>query len=134
MVLMCRGVRGATTVDINEADAIVNAAADLLRAVIEANEIEEEHVASVIFTTTPDLTAAYPARAARIVGWWQTALMGCQEMDVPDGLPKTIRILIHWNTTKSLSEIVHVYMRGAEKLRPDLYPNNKIVLNGGHRS
>jgi chorismate mutase len=129
-MLMCRGVRGATTVDADDADAIVNATADLLRAIIEANGIEEEHVASVIFTTTPDLTAAYPARAARVVGWWQTALMGCQEMDVPSGLPKTIRVLIHWNTPKPLSEIIHVYMCGAEKLRPDLYPNNKLVLNG----
>ena len=68
---------------------------------IEANGIDEDDVASVIFTTTPDLTAAYPAKAARDMGWTQVALMGCQEMDVPGGLPRCIRVLIHWNTPKA---------------------------------
>ena len=101
---------------------------------IDANGIEEEHVASVIFTTTPDLTAAFPAQAARKVGWWQVALMGMQEIDVPDGLPLAIRILIHWNTDKKLNEITHVYMHGAERLRPDLYPKNKLVVNGSDKA
>lgn len=127
---ICRGVRGATTVTENTAEAIVAATAELLEAVIAANGIEEEHVASVFFTTTPDLNAAFPAQAARQVGWWQTALMGAQEIDVPGGLTMAIRILIHWNTTKSLSEITHVYMHGAERLRPDLYPQNKLILKG----
>jgi chorismate mutase len=131
--MLCRGVRGAITVEEDTPEAIVSATAELLKAVIDANGIEEEQVASVIFTTTPDLHAAHPAQAARAVGWWQVALMGCQEMDNPNGLPRTIRILIHWNTTKKLDELVHVYMRGAEKLRPDLiYPKNKLILNGGN--
>jgi chorismate mutase len=129
-MLMMRGVRGATTVDENSAEAIVNRTRELLEAMIATNDIEEEYVASVIFTTTPDLTAAYPAQAARAAGWTQTALMGCQEMDNPNGLTRCIRILVHWNTDKRLEEIVHVYMHGAEKLRPDLYPKNKLVLNG----
>ena len=130
MTMMFRGVRGATTVDENTAEAITNATKELLRAMIEINGIEEEYVASVIFTTSPDLNAMYPAAAARQVGWQRTALLGAQEADVPDGLKRCIRILIHWNTNKRIDEIQHVYMHGAESLRPDLYPNNKIVLNG----
>jgi chorismate mutase len=131
MTMMFRGVRGATTVDENTAEAILSATKDLLQAMIEANDIEEDSVASVIFTTSPDLNAVFPAQAAREIGWKRTALMGAQEVDVPGGLQRCIRILIHWNTTKTLDDILHVYMRGAEKLRPDLiYPQNKIVLNG----
>ncbi len=130
MTMMFRGVRGATTVDENTAEAITSATQELLWTMIEINGIEEEYVASVIFTTSPDLNAVYPAAAARQVGWQRTALLGAQEADVVDGLKHCIRILIHWNTNKRLEEIQHVYMRGAERLRPDLYPNNKIVLNG----
>jgi chorismate mutase len=125
-----RGVRGATTVNENTGEAIWKATRELLQAVIKANDIEEDDVASVIFTTTPDLNAVYPAKAARDLGWHRTALMGCQEMDVPNGIPMCIRILIHWNTEKSLDEVQHVYMKGAMALRPDLYPDNKIILNG----
>lgn len=130
MSMMVRGVRGATTATEDTPEAIWQATRELLEAVIEANGIEEEYVASAIFTTTPDLTAAYPAKAARDLGWHQTALMGCQEIAVPNGIPRCIRVLIHWNTTKKLGELRHIYMRGAEKLRPDFYPDNKIILNG----
>jgi chorismate mutase len=128
-MMMFRGVRGATTVAANNADLIVSAARELLGALIDANDIHEDHVASVIFTTTPDLTAAYPAKAARIVGWTQTALLGCQEMDNPDGLPRCIRVLIHWNTDKALSEINHVYLNGAESLRPDLHTRSQMLIS-----
>ena len=130
MSMIVRGVRGATTATEDTPEAIWRATRELLEAMIEANGIEEEYVASVIFTTTPDLTAAYPAKAARDLGWHQTALMGCQEIAVPNGIPRCIRVLIHWNTTKKLGELRHIYMRGAEKLRPDFYPENKIILNG----
>jgi len=123
-----RGVRGAITAEANTADAILHATEHLLRALIEANDIDEEDVASVIFSTSPDLTAAYPAKAARDIGWRRTALLGCQEMDVTDGISRCIRILIHWNTPKALDEVVHVYMRGALILRPDLYPDNKVIV------
>lgn len=131
MAIRIRGVRGATTVEENTAEAILDATSKLLKAVIEANDIIEDDVASVLFTTTPDLNAVFPAKAARDLGWHRTALMGAQEVDVPDGIPMCIRILIHWNTEKTLDEIQHVYMRAALALRPDLYPDNKIVLNGG---
>lgn len=129
-MMLVRGVRGAITVDENTEEAIVSATRELLTAMIDANGIEEEYVASVIFTTTSDLNAAYPAKAARMAGWTYTALMGAVEADVPGGLERCIRILVHWNTTKSLTELVHVYMNGAEKLRPDFfYPKNKIILH-----
>jgi chorismate mutase len=134
MTIMLRGVRGATTAEENTADAIWSATCQLLQAVVEANAIREDDVASVIITTTPDLNAAYPAKAARDFGWHRVALMGMQEIDVPDGIPMCIRLLIHWNTEKTLDEIKHVYMRGAMALRPDLYPDNKIILNGGKES
>lgn len=134
MTMMFRGVRGATTVSENTGEAIWKATRELLQAVIKANDIEEEYVASVIFTTTPDLNAVYPAKAARDLGWHRAALMGCQEADVPNGIPMCIRVLIHWNTTRTLDEVQHVYMKGAMALRPDLYPDNKLVLNGDDKA
>ncbi len=128
--MMIRGVRGATTVEEDSAEAIWEATGELLAALIAANGIEEEAVASVIFTTTPDLTAAYPAKAARDMGWTQTALMGCQEMPVPGGLAKCIRVLIHWNTDKRLDEMQHVFLRRAVALRPDITLENKVDTNG----
>ena len=119
-MMMFRGVRGATTAEANTPEAILSATRELLEAMIAANGIEEENVASVLFTTTPDLNAVYPARAARQLGWSQTALMGCQEIDAPGGLPMCVRILIHWNTTKKLNELSHIFLRGAATLRPDL--------------
>jgi chorismate mutase len=130
MSMMVRGVRGATTVESNTAETILAATQELLQKVVEINGIVEEDVASVFFTTTADLNAVFPAAAARRFGWHRVALMGSQEANIVDGLPRCIRLLIHWNTAKSLDEIQHVYMHGAEKLRPDLYPDNKIVLNG----
>jgi chorismate mutase len=116
---VCRGVRGATTVETNTAPAILEATRDLLERVIAANGIEAEDVASVWFTTTPDLNAEYPALAARQLGWHDTALMCSHEMAVPHGLKACIRVLIHWNTTRALRDIQHVYIRGAVNLRPD---------------
>ncbi len=115
-----RGVRGATTTDDNSAEAIWSATRELLETIIAANAIDEDDVASVIFTATPDLNAAYPAKAARDLGWTQVALMGCQEMDVPGGIPRCIRVLLHWNTPKSNAELRHVFLREAVALRPDL--------------
>ncbi len=128
--MMIRGVRGAVTVDEDSPEAIWEATRELLQALIEANGIEEEQVASVIFTTTPDLTAAYPARAARDLGWTQTALMGMQEMDVPGGVPRCIRVLVHWNTARRIDELQHVFLRGAVVLRPDLSSEQRDLLNG----
>ena len=118
--MMIRGVRGAITVDANTRDDILSATQDLLSIMVERNSIDENDVASILFTTTPELTAAFPAKAAREFGWTRTALMGFVEADVQDGLPMCIRVLIHWNTDKHMDEIQHVFMRDAIKLRPDL--------------
>lgn len=117
--LMCRGVRGAITVASNTEDEILNATRELLQALVASNNMSVDDVASVYFTTTSDLTATYPAYAARQLGWYDAALMCGHEMDVPEGLSKCVRVLIHWNTTKSAKEIVHVYLREARSLRPD---------------
>ena len=120
MTLGCRGVRGAITVDENETGAILSATEELLRAIIAANNMQEQDVASVFFTVTPDLDAVCPAVAARQMGWTHTALLCLQEMVVPGSLPRCIRVLIHWNTARSSDEIGHVYLREARQLRPDL--------------
>lgn len=117
--MMIRGVRGATTVTENSAESILSATRELLELLVSRNAIDENDVASILFTTTPELTAAYPAKAAREFGWTRTALMGFVEADVKDGLPMCIRVLIHWNTDKNMDEIVHVFMREAVKLRPE---------------
>jgi chorismate mutase len=125
-----RGVRGATTVEEDSAEAIWSATRELLEAMVTANGIDEADVASVFFTTTPDLRSAYPARAAREMGWRQTALMGMQEMDVPNGVAQCIRILIHWNTDKRIDELQHFFLRGAVALRPDLSEQSDEAGNG----
>jgi chorismate mutase len=117
---VCRGVRGATTADANTSEDILQAARQLFALMIRQNEIEPEDVASAIFTVTHDLDAEFPALAARQLGWMNTALMCSYEVSVPDSLPKCIRILLHWNTTKSVEEITHVYIKDAARLRPDL--------------
>jgi len=117
--MRCRGVRGATTVEENTARAILAATRELLALIVEANDLEVEDVASAIFTTTPDLTAAFPARAAREIGWRDVALLDAQEIPVPGSLERCIRVLIHWNTDRSAAEIQHVYLKDAQTLRPD---------------
>lgn len=118
-IMMCRGVRGAITVSSNDEDEILEATRELLQALSAANGMNVEDIASVYFTTTADLTATYPAYAARQLGWYDAALLCGHEMAVPGSLTRCIRVLIHWNTTKSATEISHIYLREARTLRPD---------------
>lgn len=115
----CRGIRGATTVESDTEGAILEATQELLRRLVQANRLQREDIASAIFTVTSDLTAAFPARAARQVGWQQVALLDAQEVPVPGALPRCIRVLIHWNTDKTQQQVRHLYLRGAAALRPD---------------
>lgn len=115
----CRGIRGATTAIANTAEDILEATDELMRTVIRLNDLEPEHVASVIFTTTPDLTATFPALAARDIGWTEVPLMCAHEMAVPGSLQKCVRIMIHVNTMRTAAEIKHVYLKGARDLRPE---------------
>lgn len=118
-MMYCRGIRGATTVEVNTREAILDATRELLEQIISANGLEADDIASAIFSTTPDLNAEFPAVAARGLGWLDTALLCTHEMSVPGSLPRCIRVLIHWNTTRRADEVVHVYIRGAEGLRPE---------------
>jgi chorismate mutase len=115
-----RGVRGATCAAENTKEALIDATRALLTRMIEANGIAPEDIASAFFSTTPDLTADFPAIAARQLGWRDVPLMCMHEMNVPNALPMCVRVMMHWNTEKHASDIRHVYINGAEKLRPDL--------------
>jgi len=117
---VCRGVRGATTVQADDREQILNATRQMLGLVIRRNGIESADVASAIFTVTDDLSAEFPAFAARQLGWLDVPLLCACELSVPDSLPRCIRVLLHWNTDKPQSEIHHVYLHEAERLRPDL--------------
>jgi chorismate mutase len=119
MTYFCRGIRGATTTEANTREAILEATSDLLERLIAENDLRPEDIASAIFSTTPDLNAEFPAVAARELGWLDTALLCTHEMAVPGSLERCIRVLIHWNTTRSAEQIVHVYTRGARNLRPE---------------
>lgn len=118
--MACRGVRGATTVESNTREEILAATRELLALMIRRNGIEAADVASATFTTTPDLDAEFPAFAARQLGWLEVPLLCGHEIAVPGSLPHCVRVLIHWNTDRTQSEIQHVYARDAVKLRPDL--------------
>ncbi len=118
--MLCRGVRGATTVASNNREEILTATRQMLALLIRRNEIDPADVASAVFTVTEDLDAEFPALAARQLGWLDVPLLCGYEISVPGSLPRCIRILVHWNTTKSQRDIQHVYERDAVKLRPDL--------------
>ena len=117
---VCRGVRGATTVEADNADEILLATRQLLALMIRRNGIESHDVASAFFTVTGDLSAEFPALAARQLGWLDVPLLCAYEIAVDGALPRCIRILLHWNTDKPQPEIHHVYLHKAIKLRPDL--------------
>ncbi len=114
-----RGIRGATVATANTPEAILGATRELLRALAAANAFDPADSASIIFSTTPDLTAAPPARAARELGWTDAAMMCLAEMAAEGGLPRCIRVLIHWNTDKPQADVRHVYLYTAAQLRPD---------------
>lgn len=118
--MLVRGFRGATTVDANTREEILEATAELLQGLLEANDIQHDHVASIIFTTTPDINAEFPAVAARNLGWTDVALMCGHEMSVPGSLQRCVRILMHVNTELAVDQVKHIYLRGARALRPDL--------------
>lgn len=114
-----RGIRGATTAENNTRESILGAARELLTALVEANQLNVDDIASALFTMTPDLDAAFPARAARDLGWTDTALVDALAPRVMGDLPRCIRVLIHWNTDRAANEIKHIYLREAKTLRPD---------------
>jgi chorismate mutase len=118
--MFCRGVRGATTVDSNSRDDILVATRQLLALMVRINGIEPEDVASATFSVTRDLDAEFPALAARQLGWLDVPLLCTYEVDVPGSLRKCVRVLILWNTDKLQNQIRHIYVKDAERLRPDI--------------
>jgi len=117
--VVCRGIRGATTAAANTAEDILEATEELVKVLIHLNGLESDHIASAIFTTTPDLTAWFPALAAREFGWTEVPMICTHEMAVPGSLQKAVRVLVHVNTTKGASDMRHVYLKGAKQLRPE---------------
>jgi chorismate mutase len=115
-----RAVRGATTVERDDAELVVSATRELLTALAERNTISHENVISAIFTVTPDITSEFPARAARELGWVDVPLLCAMEIPTERGLTRCIRVLLHIETELPRSALRHVYLRGAKELRPDL--------------
>jgi chorismate mutase len=115
-----RGLRGATTCDEDRSAEIEGATQELLRAMMDRNELAHDDVISVFFTATPDLTSTFPATVARGIGFGDIPLICASEIDVPGAMPKCIRILMHVYTNRSRSELRHVYLRNAQGLRDDL--------------
>jgi chorismate mutase len=120
-LMTLQGVRGAINVADDTPKAIYQATQQLLEAILHANpEMHPEDLGSVIFSTTEDLTSAYPAQAAREMGWSQVPLLCLQEMQVEGSMTRIIRVLIHWNRTQTPDSIQHVYLGNAAQLRRDL--------------
>ncbi len=117
---MIRGIRGATTVEHDDAQEILERTKELIWAMAEQNRILPEAMASICFTLTPDLHATFPAEAARLVGWRYVPVICMRELDVPHGLPKTIRVLMHAELEGSQASVRHVYLQRATVLREDL--------------
>ena len=115
-----RGIRGATRVPENSAAAIDRSTQELLRAMVSANNLEIDQIVSIFLTATVDLDAAYPAAAARAMGWTKIPLLDAQEIDVRGGMPRVVRVLMHVESDYSHDQIHHIYLGDAVKLRPDL--------------
>ncbi|KAF6575134.1 chorismate mutase [Paenibacillus sp. FSL M8-0228] len=121
-----RGIRGATTVANNEENEILEATSQLLEEIVSYNEIQPEDISNVWITVTHDLDTAFPAKAIRqLDGWDMVPLMCALEVPVAGSLPKCIRLMVQVNTDKSQREMKHVYLNGAQALRPDLASQGK---------
>jgi chorismate mutase len=117
--LVCRGIRGATTAETNTAEDILEATHEMVTALVGLNDLQPEDVVSAFFTTTTDLTAIFPALAARQLGWSEVPLMCAHEMAVPGALDHVVRVLLHVNTARGPADIRHVYLKRARQLRPE---------------
>ncbi|HWI47134.1 MAG TPA: chorismate mutase [Rummeliibacillus sp.] len=118
---MIRGVRGAITIEYDDAGLVLQETTKLMQSIIAANQINPEDVASVVISTTPDIVSAFPAKAVRTLPNWNYVPVMCMhEMNVPGALPLCIRALVHVNTEATQKDIQHIYLNDAVKLRPDL--------------
>ena len=115
-----RAIRGATQVSSNDAALIGEGSKELLSEILKANDLAIEDVISVLLTSTPDLNAAFPASALREIGFASVPLLCAQEIEVPNSLPRTIRVMLHCQSARSMAQVEHVYLHGAKVLRKDL--------------
>jgi chorismate mutase len=115
-----RAIRGAIQIDVDERDAILEGTAELVTEVMARNELTTDDVISVLFTATPDLTAEFPALAARKIGFHDVPLICVTEIAVPGAMPRVVRLMAHVDTDRPRSAIQHVYLRGAVALRLDI--------------
>jgi chorismate mutase len=115
-----RAIRGAITVERDEPALVYAATRELLSEIVARNSVELDHIISVIFTVTPDLTSAFPAMAARSMGWLDVPLLCTMEIPVPGALGRVIRVLLHVESDRKRSAIQHVYLGEAQSLRPEL--------------
>lgn len=121
-----RGVRGATTVEVDQAEKIIEATEELVKEMIRMNKIEPEKISSVWMTMTEDLVSTFPAKALRrLEGWRYVPVMCSREIPVPDSLPMCIRVMIHLQTLLNQQEVQHVFLERAVQLRPDLSLTSK---------
>jgi chorismate mutase len=122
--LQCRGIRGAITVPANSRQAIMATTKRLLLELVQANNIDIRDIAAILFTTTPDLNAEFPAAATRELGWPPNLALLCgHEMSVPNDLPRCLRILMFVNTEKGPEEVTHIYLEEAERLKNEASPS-----------
>ena len=115
-----RAVRGAIQVDADDRALILDGTSELVTEVLRRNELTNEEIISIVFTATPDLTAEFPAYAARQMGLTDVPLLCATEIAVPGSMPRVLRLLAHIETARSRSEIHHPYLRGAAALRRDV--------------
>jgi chorismate mutase len=115
-----RALRGATTVAANDPEAIVAATQELLSTLLARNDVAHEDLVSLVFTATPDLSAEFPAAAARRIGISDVPLLCAQEIDVPGAIPRCVRVLVHLYTSRDLTSLRHIYLGDARRLRTDL--------------
>jgi chorismate mutase len=115
-----RAIRGAIQVDGDSREEILEGSAELVGAVLKRNGLTSDDVISILFTATPDLTAEFPAYAARLLGLVDVPLMCAAEIAVPGAMPRVLRLLAHVETDLARADLRHVYLRGAAALRRDL--------------
>jgi chorismate mutase len=115
-----RAIRGATQVDADDREQVLEATRELVTAIMDRNELVHDDVISILFTATPDIRSEFPALAARELGFGDVPLICATEMNVPHALPRVLRLMAHVETDRPRQDIQHVYLRGAVVLRQDI--------------
>jgi chorismate mutase len=115
-----RALRGATTLDVDERDHLLERTQELIDAMLERNGLTEDDLVSIVFTATDDISSAYPAEAARVAGITHVPLLCARELDIDGGIERCIRLLVHAYTERSVRDLRHPYLHAARQLRTDL--------------